>query len=138
MAQTAPPAAPSSSSRADNYYAAGNRIDITSPMPRDVIVAAREVDIRQPVAGDIVAAGWRVTVAARAEDDVRLAGSELIVNAPVAGDLTVAGGDVAIGGHAHIAGRSWLTGKTVRIEGIVDRDVRVAAANVVIAGDIRD
>ena len=61
--------------RADNYYAAGNRIEVTAPMAGDVIVAGRQIDIRQSVAGDLLAAGWRVTVSGRADDDVRVAGS---------------------------------------------------------------
>ena len=68
--------------RADNYYAAGNRIEITTPMPADVIVAARRIDIVQPVAGDILAAGWRVALSARADDDVRIAAGEVSVQRP--------------------------------------------------------
>jgi cytoskeletal protein CcmA (bactofilin family) len=122
---------------ADNYYAAGNRIEITTPMAADVIVAGRRIDIVQPVAGDILAAGWRVALAGRADDDVRIAAGEVAVNAPVAGDLTVAGGDVTIGSQTRVSGRSWLTGRTVRIEGVFEREVRVAGATVEIAGEIR-
>jgi ethanolamine utilization microcompartment shell protein EutS len=123
--------------RADNYYAAGNRIEITTPMPADVIVAARQIDIVQPVAGDILAAGWRVALSARADDDVRIAAREVSVNAPVTGDLTAAGGDVMIGPQAHVSGRTWLTGNTVRIEGVLERDLYVAGATVELAGEIR-
>jgi hypothetical protein len=123
--------------RPDNYYAAGNRVVITTPMPADILVAGREVDIRQPVAGDILAAGRRVELAARAEDDVRMAGSEVIVNAPVGGDVTIAGGTVTFGRDAHINGRTWVTGRIVRIDGVIDRELNVAAAEVVITGELR-
>ena len=83
------PAANSPTGRGDNYYAAGNRIEITTPMTADVIVAGRQIDIGQPVAGDILAAGWRVAVTGRAEDDVRIAAGEVTVDAPVVGDLTL-------------------------------------------------
>ena len=122
---------------ADNYYAAGNRIEIAGPMAADVIVAGRQVDISQPVGGDILAAGWRVALTGRADDDVRIAAAEVVVDAAVAGDLTVAGGDVAIGPHSRVSGRSWITGSTVRIDGIIERDVQVAGATVEIAGEIR-
>jgi hypothetical protein len=131
------PSAKSQSTSADNYYAAGNHIEITGPMAADVIVAGRQIDISQPVAGDILAAGWRVALTGRADDDVRIAAAEVTVNAAVAGDLTVAGGDVAIGPQTRVGGRSWITGSSVRIDGIIERDVQVAGATVEIAGEIR-
>lgn len=130
-------AAQPSATRPDNYYAAGNRVDITAPMPADVIVAGRDVTIRQSVSGDIAAAGWRVELAGRADDDVRVAGSEIVVNAPVMGDVTMAGGTITLGPQSIIGGRSWITGNTVRIDGVLDRDVSVAAANVIVTGEIR-
>lgn len=132
-----PPLANGQPVRADNYYAAGNRIDITTAMPADVIVAGRQIDIVQPVAGDILAAGWRVALSAPADDDVRIAAGEVAINAPVTGDLTVAGGDVTLGPQTRVSGRTWLTGRTVRIEGTLERDLEVAGATVQIAGEVR-
>jgi cytoskeletal protein CcmA (bactofilin family) len=131
------PAANSPTGRGDNYYAAGNRIEITTPMTADVIVAGRQIDIGQPVAGDILAAGWRVAVTGRAEDDVRIAAGEVTVDAPVVGDLTLAGGDVTIGSHARVSGRAWLTGSTIRVDGLFEREVQIAGATVEISGEIR-
>lgn len=123
--------------RPDNYYGAGSRVDITTAMPADVIVAGRDVTIRQPVAGDIVAAGWHVTLTAKAEDDVRVAGSDIQIEAPIAGDLTAAGGTVTLGPAAAVGGRSWITGHTVRLDGVLERDVNIAAATVVVNGELR-
>jgi cytoskeletal protein CcmA (bactofilin family) len=135
--QSQAPAADRQSARADNYYAAGNHVEITTPMAADVIVAGRQIDIARPVAGDILAAGWRVVLSDRADDDVRIAAGEVNVDAPVAGDLTIAGGDVTIGPRTSVSGRSWLTGGTLRLNGVFERDVRVAGATVQIAGEIR-
>lgn len=132
--QAGPPTTPPG---ADNYYAAGNHVEISAPMPRDVVVAGREIDIRQTVAGDILAAGWRVALTARADDDVRIAAGTVIVNAPVKGDLTVAGGDVTVGEAATISGRSWITGRIVRIQGTAEREMRVAGADVTLSGELR-
>jgi len=123
--------------RADNYYAAGDLIEINRAMDADVIVAGREIRIAQPVAGDILAAGWRVALSGRADDDVRIAGADVTIDAPVGRDLTIAGGDVALGPHADVGGRSWLTGRSIKIDGVLNRDVRVAAATVTIAGEVR-
>jgi hypothetical protein len=47
--------------RADNYYAAGNRIEITAPMAGDVVVAGRQIEIvRRSQATSSPAGGmWR-------------------------------------------------------------------------------
>jgi cytoskeletal protein CcmA (bactofilin family) len=124
-------------SRPDNYYAAGNRVIISTPMPADVLVAGREVDIKQPIAGDVLAAGWRFELTATAEDDLRVAGSEIVVDAPVNGDVTIAGGSVRLGPEAHVSGRSWITGRSVQIDGVLERELNVAAAEVVIAGELQ-
>jgi cytoskeletal protein CcmA (bactofilin family) len=124
-------------SRPDNYYAAGNRVIISTPMPADVLVAGREVDIKQPIAGDVLAAGWRFELTATAEDDLRVAGSEIVVDAPVNGDVTIAGGSVRLGPEAHVSGRSWITGRSVQIDGVLERELNVAAAEVVISGEVR-
>jgi cytoskeletal protein CcmA (bactofilin family) len=136
-AQTATLEPGNQAARADNYYAAGNHVEITTPMARDVVVAGRQVDIAQSVAGDILAAGWRVTVTGRADDDVRIGGGEVLVNAPILGDLTVAGGNVAVGSQTRVGGRSWITGRMIRIDGAFERELRVAGANVQVAGVVR-
>jgi len=134
----AQPLTPNSESpRADNYYAAGNHIEITTPMAADVIVAGRQVDIAQPVAGDILAAGWQVVLTGRADDDVRIAAGAVTVNAPVTGDLTIGGGDVTVGSQTRVSGRSWLTGRMVRVDGLFEREVQIAGATVEISGEIR-
>ncbi len=134
-AQPSAPGAPPPA--ADNYYAAGSRIEVTSPMSGDVVVAGRDIELQQPIAGDILAAGWRVRVAGAVDDDVRVAAGRVVIDAPVAGDLTAAGRDVFVGANTHVRGRTWLTGQTVRVDGVMDRDLHVAAATVVIAGELR-
>jgi hypothetical protein len=44
---------------------------------------------------------------------------------------------VTIGSHTQVSGRSWLTGQTVRIEGVFERELRIAGATVTVAGEIR-
>jgi hypothetical protein len=123
--------------RPDNYYAAANRIQITTPKSGDVVVAGRQIDIGQPVGGDILAAGWRVNLSGLADDDVRIAAAEVTIKAPVRGDLTVAGGDVSVGSNAKVGGRSWVTGNVVRLDGVFERELRIAGATVQIGGEVR-
>jgi hypothetical protein len=55
----------------------------------------------------------------------------------VQGDVTLAGGIVSLGPETHINGRSWITGRSVRVDGVLERELNVAAADVVIAGEVR-
>ncbi len=121
----------------DNYYAAGNRVDVRAPILGDVVVAGRQVNIEQTVDGDVLGAGWRVTITGRANDDVRTAAGEVLLKAPVAGDLTIAGGDVTVGPDVKVGGRAWLTGGTVRMDGVFAREVRVAVGTVQLGGEVR-
>lgn len=140
VAGQAPAAAgqpPPAVTRPDNFYQAGNRVEITAPLEGDAVVAGRTVRIGQPVGGDILAAGWDVTLAATARDDVRIAGGTVRIDAHVAGDTTLAGGDVELGPNTHLMGRTWLTGDRVRVDGVVERDLHIAARVVQLAGDVR-
>jgi hypothetical protein len=121
----------------DNYYAAGESVDIPAPIAGDAVVAGRRVTIAQPVSGDVLAAGWRVALTAPADDDVRAAGAEVLVNAPVRGDLTAAGGELTVGEQARVVGRAWLSGARVRAQGIFERELRIAGDQVELAGEIR-
>ena len=133
----APTAAPASQRIADNYYAASNHIHLTTPVDGDVVIAGRVLEVDGEIAGDVLAAGWRVSVLKTVSDDVRIAGAEVLVNAPVDGDLTLAGGDVTVGTDARVTGRVWLTGGTVRADGVFERELQIAGQTVQIAGEVR-
>jgi cytoskeletal protein CcmA (bactofilin family) len=120
----------------DNYYAAGNHIEIRGPILGDAVLAGRDLEIRQPVDGDVLGAGWRVTLSGAAHDDVRIAGGNVRLEAPIDGDVTVAGGDVTSGPQVRVGGRAWVSGAAVRLEGTFARDVRIAGRHVQLGADI--
>jgi hypothetical protein len=123
---------------ADNYYGASNRIEIREPIGGDAVVAARVIDINERVSGDVLAAGWRVSLTRPALDDVRIVGAEVVVNAPIDGDLTLAGGDVTLAAATRVGGRVWLSGGTVRTHGVLNRDLHIAGATVILGGEVRE
>lgn len=133
-AQVAVPAAPAR----ENYYAAGERVELSGPVGGDAVVAGRVVTLAQPVTGDVLAAGWRVTLSAPTADDVRMAGREVVITAPLDGDLTVAGGSVAIGSGVRVAGRTWVTADSIRADGVFARDVHLVGREVVVGGEVRE
>jgi len=121
----------------ENYYAAGEHVVLRAPVERDAVMAGRVVTIGQPVGGDVLAAGWQVTLNAPAADDVRMVGANVAIQSSVRGDLTAAAGDLSVAPGVEVSGRAWLSGGTVRLDGIFDRDVRIAADRVVIGGELR-
>jgi hypothetical protein len=66
-----------------------------------------------------------------------VAASDVTINAPIAGDVTIAGRSVRLGPEARVSGRSWITGASVQINGVLERELNVAAAEVVIAGEVQ-
>ena len=139
MASAQAPEAPAYAGDAarDSYYAAGERVDVPAPVNGDAVVAGRDVAVAHPVMGDILAVGASVTIAAPAGDDVRVAGRQVTMDALVDGDLTAAGGTLALGPNSRITGRTWLAGGDVRAGGTFEREVRIAATRVQIAGELR-
>ena len=123
--------------RPESFYSSGNKIDVKTPVAGDLVIAGRVLNIDNEVTGDVLAAGWRVTLLKRAADDVRLAGASVRIAAPIEGDLTTAGGDVNIGPETRVNGRAWIAGSTVTIDGTFDREVRIAAARVALGGEFR-
>jgi hypothetical protein len=122
----------------ENYYAVGEHVVLPAPVLGDAVIAGRIVTVGEEVSGDVLAAGWQVHVSAPAADDVRVAGAHVEITATIGGDLTAAAGDLTIAGGTSVTGRSWLTGRTVRIDGTLNREVRVAAERVVIGGEVRE
>ncbi|HEU4927108.1 MAG TPA: polymer-forming cytoskeletal protein [Vicinamibacterales bacterium] len=119
-----------------NYYAAGNHLEIRGPILGDAVLAGRVVEIRQAVDGDVLGAGWRVKLSGAAHDDVRIAGGDVRLEAPIDGDVTVGGGDVTTRPQVRVAGRAWVSGATVRLEGTFARDVRIAGRHVQLGADV--
>jgi hypothetical protein len=85
----------------------------------------------------VLAAGWHISLTGPARDDVRIAGRQLTLAAPIAGDLTAAGADVSIEPATQVSGRTWLTGATLNVNGVFEREVRLAGGTVRLGGEFR-
>jgi cytoskeletal protein CcmA (bactofilin family) len=121
---------------ADDLYLAGGRIDLAATVQGDVVAAGGRLSLGDLVRGDVLAAGGDVTVRGRVMDDVRVAGGLVAVRADVGGDVTAVGGTVSVAPQARIAGRAWLAGGEVDVQGRVARSVRAAGRTVRIGGEI--
>ncbi len=123
--------------RRDNYYAAGDTVTVPTIVAGDVIAAGRTVTLSNVVEGDIAVAGWQVSFTGAAHDDVRIAGRVVQIAGPVSGDLTAAGAEVTVGPATHVNGRAWLTGGTLDVNGVFERELRIAGGTVRLGGEFR-
>ena len=121
----------------DNYYAAGETVDVPTIVSGDVVAAGRTVTLSNIVQGDVLVAGWHVSLTGAANDDVRMAGRRVEIAAPVAGDLTAAGAEVTVTPATHVLGRAWLTGGVLDVKGTFDRELRIAGGTVRLGGEFR-
>jgi cytoskeletal protein CcmA (bactofilin family) len=113
-------------------YVADSNVDISQPLPGDLVTAGGSVDVVAPVDGDVIAIGGAVSVAQGAHGDVRVAGGKVSVGGTVDGDIAAAAGTIRIRGSA--AG-IYAAGGAVDIQATSTGDVTVYGANVLLSGD---
>lgn len=139
--------APESSEKRDVTIAAPDGVS------GDVLTAGDTVNVRAAIDGDLIVAGDRIVVAAPVEGYVAAAGAELAISGAIENDLWAAGRSVAVSSQvedsARVAGRSvmiqeqsrigrdaWLAGNRVEVRGPVTGDLRIGAAEAVLAAEI--
>ena len=83
----------------------GAQVDITEPVNGDVRAAGGEVKLAAPVAGDAHLAGGEVRVTGAISGKLRAAGGEVVLDGPIEGDASVAAGELHLGPHARIGGK---------------------------------
>lgn len=118
----------------DDYFAAGDTVNLTEAVPGDVFLAAGDVYTAAEVGGDLAVAGGDVSVGGRIGDDVYAAGGHVRLDAIVDGGARVAGGDVTVGPATVIAGGTSLTGGKVEFDGEARGYLQASGGNVRIGG----
>ncbi|MDB4992534.1 MAG: hypothetical protein JWL75_779 [Parcubacteria group bacterium] len=115
-----------------NAYLAQSSVDITKPLPADLVTAGLSVKVDAPVAGDVLAVGGTLTVSKGADGNVRVIGGKVMVSGPVAKDLAAAGGTVHLYGPARTI---YAAGGSVDVEGGSSGNVTIYGVNVFLSGD---
>ena len=119
---------------AEDLYLAGARVEFRGEADGDLAAAARSLSIEGLVRGDVAGGAGSVFVAGRVLDDVRVAG-QLVVLAGEVGDGFLAAGEVVrITGPSRVGGSAWILGRRVDVSGRVRRELRVTAVRVRIEG----
>ncbi|HYD93302.1 MAG TPA: hypothetical protein VEB18_02485 [Candidatus Paceibacterota bacterium] len=130
-------------SPADNAYLFGADVQVSAPLPADLLALAGELVVAAPVAGDALLGGGSVSVSAPVDGDIRALGGRLSLAANAGGDIAALGGTISITGAAEevqaAGGRVEVTGGArgpvtvyggvVSLGGTFDGNVRVVASD---------
>lgn len=116
-----------------DYFAAGDVVEIAGTVNGDVYVAGGEVLIAGTVNGDLLAAGGTVTMAGTVSQDVRMVGGEVTIDGRVGRNVTLAGGSIDVTKAAAIDGSLVVAGGKLRLAAPVAHDARLAAGTVTIS-----
>ncbi len=122
---------------ADNLYLAGAEVRLEQSASGDVVAAAGRLVVDGAVAGDAVLAAGSVEVRAAVGDDLRAAGGVITLAAPVKGESLIAGASVHVAPGADLAGRAWLAGNEVTIDGVLRGEVRAYGRTITVSGDVQ-
>jgi len=87
------------------HVVAGGNVDIDQPVEGNLYVAGGNVSINAPVTGHARIAGGDVTVKSSIGGKLAIAGGNVHIDSPVAGNVTVSGGTLELGPNARIAGK---------------------------------
>jgi cytoskeletal protein CcmA (bactofilin family) len=120
----------------DDYYAAGETIDIDFDVAGDVIVAGGKLFIGSRIEGDVMAAGGSVKVRGEVKDDVRITGGDLNIDAIVGDDLAASGGSITVSPNTTVRGEAWLAGGDVIMAGTINKDLKIMAGNIRLSGTV--
>lgn len=109
----------------------------TSTLQDAVSIFSALSQVTQSVTEDVIAAGERIIIRAKIGDDVRAAGRIINIDAEVDDDVILAGETIALGPNATISGRTWTAARSVDIAGQLGAELRAAAQEVTISGQIK-
>lgn len=122
---------------AENLYVAGPDVRLEQPAGADLVAAAGRLSLHGGVQGDAVLAAGSIEVRAPVGDDLRAAGGIITLASTVKGEALVAGASVHLAPGADLAGRVWLAGNDVTIDGKVRGTMKAYGRTITIAGDVQ-
>ncbi len=114
---------------------------VAGTVTEDLFLLADRAEISGTVAGDLWVAASTLDLSGDFGDDVRFLARMATVSGTVAGNLRAQGQAIQITPDARMAGRLWLDGVTVVVQGQVEGPARIRGQDVtvggVLAGDVR-
>lgn len=121
---------------AANLYLAGPDVRLEQEADGDVVAGAGRLVVDARISGDAVLAAGSLDVRAPVGDDLRAAGGILTLSSTVKGEALLAGATIHIAKAADLAGRVWLAGNEVIIDGRIRGEVKVYGRSILVGGEL--
>jgi cytoskeletal protein CcmA (bactofilin family) len=123
------------------YFAYGESVEISGTVNGDLYAAGGQIVIDGRVNGDLLVAGGTILLSGSVSQDVRLAGGQVTISGEIGRNLTLAGGQVDLTREARIGGGVVAAGGNIRLTGLVEEGVVLAAGQLLIdnriGGDVQ-
>ena len=120
----------------DDLYVAGNTVIIDGVVNGDLWAIGSSITVNGEVKGSIVAAGQTVDINGNVGHAARLAGETINISGDITGDLMAFSNATNIASKAKISGDFLFGAGIVRIDGLVERDVKGSASEVTVANGV--
>jgi cytoskeletal protein CcmA (bactofilin family) len=127
---------PSGEVREGDLYTAGESVRIDGRLAGDLVAAAQRLLVNGQIDGDLFAVGRTIDLRGPVGDSTRIVGDQLTVNATIDGDLIAGGNRLRLLEAAVIRGGVVAAASSVEIEGTVEKNLRVAAGEIVVRGTV--
>jgi len=121
----------------DDLYVAAEAVTIDGTINGELWAAASTVTVNGAVTGSVMAAAETVNIGGEVDHAVRAVGQTLSISGNVNGDLMVAGGEVNIASTATIKGDLLLAAGNIRIDGLIEGDVKGYGDEVAIGNGVK-
>ena len=119
-----------------NIYRAGGNVQLLEPVPGDLYAAGGRMTVEHAVQGDATLAGGSVVVRAAIGDDLRVAGGDVNIESSVGGELYASGGSITLGSTADVAAAVTVYAGHATVNGKVKGPLKIYAQKVVLNGDL--
>lgn len=119
-----------------DYFAVGQRVEISGTVNGDVYVAGGQVLIDGQINGDLLAVGGTVNISGNVTQDARIAGGQVTLSGPIGRNLTIGSANLDITGSARIKGGLVAASGNLTLAAPVGKDVNAAAGNLTVLNRI--
>lgn len=120
----------------DDYYAAGETINIDADVKGDVVIAGGDLFIGHRIQGDLMATGGSINLRGKILDDVRIAGGEVNIDATISDDLFAGGGKVNVSSGTTVGGETWIGAGDIYMAGTIKNGLHIGGGKIVISGKV--
>lgn len=119
-----------------DYYAAGERVEVRRAAPGDVVAAGNRVSLQSEVAGNALMAAGELRIAGTVRQDLLAAGREVVVTGAIGGNARAAGGTVRLQPEGRIGRNATLAGSELDLQGTVSGSLLAAGRRIHVNGTV--